>query len=381
MTTIGIDEEWEQFMLNETDPNSDEELLISTSTSTYNQEQTIPNQSPEPSNIYISTKTKISYLNTTVDLNKIFWLLPIVDYNLPICGIIKKQMKFNSTSRAQLENIQNQLKNVNGYFYEHVITHIDNPSSNSLQFKDVRKVSIGLSKKDITHKGCKKKSAFYNCFVMIVRLNLDGCFREFHVKVFNTGKLEIPGIQSDDHFVAILNETVAILQPYYDGFKVEYDKKNSETVLINSNFNCGYYVDREKLYELLKYKYNIQAQYDPCSYPGIQCKYYYDPNMFIDGFIPTMELAGNCSADTKKEVSFMIFRTGSVLIVGKCDENILYVIYEYLKNIFIHEYKQIYQPPPLDVNANTLLQKHTAQTSTNSTKRKRTFIIIDNLDQ
>ena len=35
------------------------------------------------------------------------------------------------------------------------------------------------------------------------------------------------------------------------------------------------------------------------------------------------------------EISFMIFRTGSVLIVGNCDENILHIIYQYLKNHYI----------------------------------------------
>jgi hypothetical protein len=39
----------------------------------------------------------------------------------------------------------------------------------------------------------------------------------------------------------------------------------------------------------------------------------------------------------------MIFRTGSVLIVGRCDENILLIIYEYLKVIFINEFKNICQ--------------------------------------
>ena len=37
----------------------------------------------------------------------------------------------------------------------------------------------------------------------------------------------------------------------------------------------------------------------------------------------------------------MIFRTGSVLIVGKCDEEILYEIYNFIKKIFKNEYKQI----------------------------------------
>ena len=38
----------------------------------------------------------------------------------------------------------------------------------------------------------------------------------------------------------------------------------------------------------------------------------------------------------------MIFRTGSVLIVGKCDEETLYIVYEKIKNILISEYDKIY---------------------------------------
>ena len=39
----------------------------------------------------------------------------------------------------------------------------------------------------------------------------------------------------------------------------------------------------------------------------------------------------------------MIFRTGSVLIVGRCDENVLFIIYEFLKNILNNEFKNICQ--------------------------------------
>jgi deoxyribodipyrimidine photolyase len=39
----------------------------------------------------------------------------------------------------------------------------------------------------------------------------------------------------------------------------------------------------------------------------------------------------------------MIFRTGSVLIVGKCEDDELYRIYEFLKNIFTREFYQIYE--------------------------------------
>ena len=37
----------------------------------------------------------------------------------------------------------------------------------------------------------------------------------------------------------------------------------------------------------------------------------------------------------------MIFRTGSILIVGKCGEDVLKIVYEYVKNILISEYKEI----------------------------------------
>jgi hypothetical protein len=92
----------------------------------------------------------------------------------------------------------------------------------------------------------------------------------------------------------------------------------------------------------LKYKYNIQAIFDPCSYPGIQCKFYYNPDIDIQSGSQISEEKKHLYADVKK-ISFMIFRTGSVLIVGRCDENVLIIIYEFLKNILTNEYKNICQ--------------------------------------
>ena len=46
------------------------------------------------------------------------------------------------------------------------------------------------------------------------------------------------------------------------------------------------------------------------------------------------------------KVSFMIFRTGSILIVGMCDDEILHIIYNFLKRILLEEYHHISQPTP-----------------------------------
>ena len=310
---------------------------------------------PEPSDIYISTKSKIAYLTDPIDL-KIFWDIPVIPYATAKNGVIKKQIKFNSKTPEELNIIQERLQS-ELYYEEHVMSHIDNPNGR-IKFKDIRKVTIGISKKDIMSYRSKKKQAFYNCFVMIIRLKIDGLFREFHIKVFNTGKMEIPGVQNDAMFELVLKNIIEILQPYTEK-KLEYNKK-SDTVLINSNFNCGFYIDRERLYDILKYKYNIQAIYDPCSYPGIQSKFYYNSELGIQTGIQTGATAKASAkskakdalngiytdikdADNLTEVSFMVFRTGSVLIVGMCEENVLVEIYEFLKTLLKAEFSEIYQ--------------------------------------
>jgi hypothetical protein len=73
-------------------------------------------------------------------------------------------------------------------------------------------------------------------------------FKEFHIKVFNTGKLEIPGIQNETIYKMILNGVIETLQPYVD-HELSYKQGTDETVLINSNFNCGFFIDREALHD------------------------------------------------------------------------------------------------------------------------------------
>lgn len=293
---------------------------------------------PTATDIYISTKSKIAYLNQEIDLKKLFWGIPIISYSSPQNGVIKKQMKFNSLIPEELATIKENLKNEK-YFDEQIITSINNPSGR-IKFKDIRKVSVGISKKDIMSYRSKKKSAFYNCFVMIIRVKIQDTYKEFHIKVFNTGKMEIPGVQNDFIFEQVLLNIITILQPFVES-PLSY-LQNSHTVLVNSNFNCGFFINREVLFDLLKYKYNIQCIYDPCSYPGIQCKFYYNNDI-------ENQTGSQISAENKElhtnivEVSFMIFRTGSILIVGMCEDNVLFYIYDFLKKLLQAEFSKINQ--------------------------------------
>jgi hypothetical protein len=348
--SLNIDKEWENFISSSYDDTSDNEVSnddevcnndVNSSEEfvSANLTMEINSETPKASAIYISTKTKIAYLNMHIVLKDVFWSIPVIPYARPCNGVVKKQMKFNSSTVEELDFIQSKLTDET-YFEEHVITNINNPTGR-IKFKDIRKISIGISKKDIMSYRCKKKSAFYNCFVLIVRMKIADLFKEFHVKVFNTGKLEIPGVQNETTFQLLLTEVIKIMQPFIED-KLSYKEDSEETVLINSNFNCGFYINREELYDILKMKYNIQSIYDPCSYPGIQCKFYYNPDVGIQGGSQISEENKSLYKNIT-EVSFMIFRTGSVLIVGKCDENVLMIIYEFLKVVLNNEYKNISQ--------------------------------------
>jgi hypothetical protein len=357
-----IDKEWENFIsskYDDDDISSDgeevNEILQQTAEEfiSANLSADMDSEAPKSTNIYISTKTKIAYLNTPIDLKLLFWQVPVIPYAKPCNGVVKKQMKFNTSTPEELKFIQDKLQHET-YFEEHVITHIDNPTGR-IKFKDTRKLTIGISKKDLLSYRCKKKSAFYNCFVLILRTKIADIFKEFHVKVFNTGKLEIPGVQSESAFDMILEQVIQTLQPYVEE-TLGYKENTNETVLINSNFNCGFFINREVLYEILKFKYNIQSIYDPCSYPGIQCKFYHNPDVVLQNGCQISEENKHLYNDVK-EVSFMIFRTGSVLIVGRCDENVLMIIYEFLKIILNNEYKNICQKVSKNGDENTPVVK------------------------
>ena len=170
-STLNIDDEWTNFLSKSyNDDSSDNENNNSDANDNDNDATEIkPNATlnmiiPEPTPIYISTKSKIAYLLAPIDLS-IFWDIPVISYSTPSNGVIKKQIKFNSKTAEELNIIQTKLQK-EIYYDEYVMAHIDNPNGR-IKFKDIRKITVGISKKDIMSYRGKKKQAFYNCFVII----------------------------------------------------------------------------------------------------------------------------------------------------------------------------------------------------------------------
>lgn len=309
--------------------------------------------------LIISTKTKVLFLNQPVDIHTLFWEIPVIDYWLPKTGVLKKQIKVVSKTPGELAAYQARLEGVR-YYKQNIIKQINNPTARSIKFKDERKITVGLSRKDIVSYRGKVKNAFYNCFALIVRFWDDtvtdtasgsGTFREVHIKVFNTGKMEIPGIVHYRVLEKVKELVLDILRPHLSLPVMFVENSHEDHVLINSNFNCGFFVNRERFHAILSgEKYEIESSYDPCSYPGVKCKFYYNHDWGFDrarqnGRIVASDRNLKMSelTDNKKytEVSFMIFRTGSGLIVGNCTEKVLRFIFEFIKDILIAEYEHI----------------------------------------
>lgn len=356
---MSIDDEWEDFIYsqntdifgNTNDRNINSKVLQTNHSDPILSNPTIPTIAIEPpkcDELYISTKTKVLFLNQEINIYDIFWNIPIIEYWKPEIGVIKKQMKIISKNLEELKELKEKLTSVY-YYTENIIKQIDNPTARRIKFKDERKITVGISKKDIINSRSKVKNAFYNCFALILRFSyLDG-FREVHVKVFNTGKLEIPGILNTELLDIVKTMILDILQPHVSTTIDFIESDNEENVLINSNFNCGYFINRDKLYYILRSeKYRIETAYDPCSYPGVKSKFYFNNELGMNselqkGMIEDKTMKMSELNDNKKytEVSFMIFRTGSCLIVGNCSEKILMYVYEFIKNILKNEYTNI----------------------------------------
>jgi len=406
MSSLTLDDEWNQFLMNQnmsglaypsisshTNQNGNTKTIINEERSINTNingsvcldgiekdSSYINKDVPVCEELYISTKTKVLFLNQEIDIQKIFWEIPIVEYWKPIQGVVKKQMKIVSKTVEEYEEYKKKLNDI-GYYTENIIKQIDNVNARKIKFKDERKITVGMSKKDIMNCRGKIKNAFYNCFAIILRFKYEGIFREIHVKVFNTGKLEIPGILNKGLLDIVKKMILETVQPYIDSnINPDLDFINTDiedNVLINSNFNCGYFINREKLHAILRSdKYRIESAYDPCSYPGVKCKFYFNNDLGFDvgaqtGQINQEDRNMKLSElnDNKKytEISFMIFRTGSCLIVGNCSERILKYVFEFIKQILTDEYHiiNVKNEEPITKNKKTKLRKKTILMSKN----------------
>jgi hypothetical protein len=373
-----LNNEWREFLVKQ-QQSYDPVMFSSTTTTMENDESTtVPttvtgtvDAPPTCEELVISTKTKCLYLNSPIPIYEVFWRVPVVPYWRPEEGVIKKQTKIICDSHASFEEYQERLLQLPSYSYnEKVIKFVDNtgyvPTDEGMQttplsktaanrrrikYKNERKLTIGISKKDILNVRRKEKQgAFYNCVALTLRIRYREMFHEVHAKVFNTGKIEVPGRIDSEMMAYIKTRIIDIMQPFVNAAETPLEYKACKRgVLINSGFKCGFYIDRDKINHILRNKYGIETSYDSCSYQGVKCKYYFNRKYRYDPLKQTGRILEEDMMKKKEmnasedyvEVAFMIFRTGSCIIVGNCSKRVLYFIYDFIRSVLHNEYHEI----------------------------------------
>ena len=192
----------------------------------------------------------------------------------------------------------------------------------------------GLEKKKKKKKTKGNKKCFYNQLTVVVNV----MNKNVNVKIFKNGKIQITGIKTEENGIATAKYVSSIIDNS-NGIK------DYRTVLINSDFNIGFPIKRKALYNLLVKTYNMFVSFEPCIYPGVNAKYFWnkqntkeDEGVCLCTKRCTGKGQGNGNGDCKR-VTMSTFQSGTIIITGANSIEQLHNVHTFILKIF-EEHKE-----------------------------------------
>ena len=214
----------------------------------------------------------------------------------------------------------------------------------------IRYLSFGseLSKGEITKKikkprKDKEKKFFYNQITIHIFFE-----KIVNVKIFNNGRIQMTGLKKNNQgekIIKIFLEEVNKLSEEYkkEIFEVSNPKFTwIKTVLINSDFDLHYKVDREALHRSIIDE-GYYSSFEPCIYPGVNIKYYYNKFKENNGICDCEKMCNGKGKDTTcKKITIAVFNSGKIIITGGNSMKHIEIAYNFIYN-FIESRKDIIQ--------------------------------------
>ena len=162
-----------------------------------------------------------------------------------------------------------------------------------------------------------------------------------NVKLFNNGRIQITGLKTENQAGKLVKKLIQ----YFKDFDVIGDYSElieNKIVLINSDFDLGFEINREKLhYEIIEN--DIYSSYEPCIYPGVNIKYFINTNNTC-GICECENMCngkGNgCGDGYCKKVTIAVFKSGKVIITGGQNQEQIIESYRFITN-FIQNKKEM----------------------------------------
>ena len=231
------------------------------------------------------------------------------------------------------------------------------PINNIIQFIEFGEKTKGISNKKIKKRNNQKKKTFFNQLTIqlyIYKLSnnkLDD--KIINIKVFNNGKLQLTGLKYEEQGTIAIQILLDILIPLNNNNDIfledDISIQSYKLVLINSDFDMKFAIDRDKLNNLI-IEEGYYSTYEACMYPGVNIKYYINLNN-NNGICKCNRICngkgdGKTDGDCKK-ITIAVFKSGKIIITGGQNRDQIKIAYHFISN-FINKYKdQINLSPQL----------------------------------
>mgnify|MGYP003966646695 FL=1 len=161
-----------------------------------------------------------------------------------------------------------------------------------------------------------------------------------NVKIFNNGNIQMTGLKYEEQGKEVLNIVKDIFIEKNKKIKffenTNIDILEYRIVLINSDFDIGYSLNREKLHRKI-IDLGLYSTYEPCMYPGVNIKYYYNTSYDKCGICKC-----NCKCNGKgdgsengdcKRVTIAVFASGKIIITGGKSKEQLVESYNFITQV------------------------------------------------
>ena len=188
-----------------------------------------------------------------------------------------------------------------------------------------------------------KKKTFFNQVTLHVN-----CDKLVNVKLFNNGRIQMTGLKYTNHGQKVLEKVLPYIKKsdqinetkIFDHDDVTHTPMN--IVLINSDFDIKYKIRRDILHREIV-DAGLYSSYEPCIYPGVNIKYYFNSNQG-DGICKCSSMCtgkGDGSSDGGcKKITVAVFKSGKIIITGARSMEQLELSYNFITK-FISDRKEL----------------------------------------
>ena len=159
-----------------------------------------------------------------------------------------------------------------------------------------------------------------------------------NVKLFNNGKIQMTGLKYEGHGSKVLDKLIPHIQELDTKHEnkvfshADINFKPMNIVLINSDFDIKYKIQRDILHREI-IDVGIYSSYEPCIYPGVNIKYFFNSNQ-SNGICSCSSICNGkgdgLSDGGCKKITVAVFKSGKIIITGARSTEQLELSYNFI---------------------------------------------------